>query len=287
MKEIMKKMILIVGKTRSSKDTFARLLKERYDVEPIVSFTTRPIRANEVDGREHWFITKERMQEIKDTGKMIAYTINEKTGIEYCATYEELDPKRWYSYIINPEGIRYFLAHASKDIFIHIIYCDCDEKVLATRGEGRGEDPAVFLKRLESERFEFDYFKDKWVNFINGIIKTDKIPYDDMPNVTQIIFNNANEAYSTFASSYVSTANHVVNEYSEGDYAILHNFHGKKHLEKVSIKKIYTDAKRFDEPYIVVYEYPDTCFRLSDIKKKPETIFEWIRVNINIKKWFM
>lgn len=287
MKEIMKKMILIVGKTRSGKDTIARILKEQHEVEPIVSFTTRAKRANEEDGREHWFISKEKMQEIKDSGEMIAYTINDKTGIEYCATYSNLDPKRWYSYIINPNGIRYFMAHMPKDLFIHIIYCDCDEKLLAERGDGRGEDPSVFIKRLESERFEFDYFKDKWHNFINGTIDTGTIEKDKMPHLVQFIFNYANEAYSSYVNSYVNNAIHVVEDFSEGSYVVLRNFHGKRHMERTSIKKIYVDATRFEEPFIVLYEYPDTCFRLSDIKKNPEGISEWLRLIITtIRKWF-
>lgn len=286
MKENMKKMILIVGKTRSGKDTIARYLEKNHKVNPIISYTTRPKRENEVDGREHWFITKEKMQEIKDSGTMIAYTINDVTGYEYCATYMDLDSEKWYSYIINPEGVRYLLAHNyDANIFMHIIYCDCAEDTLAERGQERGEDPEVFKTRLASERHEFDYFLHEWNKIINGHIYTGSLKLEQMESVATDIFNSANNAYNRYTTSYISKGFHVI-KFSEGDKCYLKNFHGKKTVEAVSIKRFINDVKLYDEPYVILYEYPDTCFRLYDITDKITNPFDYIICLFNsIKKW--
>ena len=82
------KLIVIVGKSRSGKDTLARYLNELHHVEPIISYATRPKRENEKNGREHWFISPENMTELKKS-PMLAYTYNAKTGHEYCASLKD------------------------------------------------------------------------------------------------------------------------------------------------------------------------------------------------------
>ena len=68
-----KKIIFVVGKTSSGKDTVAKYIKERYNIPIICSYTTRGMRDYEEDGVQHYFISKERMQEILDNEKVIAY----------------------------------------------------------------------------------------------------------------------------------------------------------------------------------------------------------------------
>ena len=78
------KLIIPMGKTGTGKDTIARFILDRSFILPIISYTTRPIRNGEVDGREHWFITDEEMNHIQNEtgicieamGKVIESEIN-------------------------------------------------------------------------------------------------------------------------------------------------------------------------------------------------------------------
>ena len=47
-----------------------RLVKE-FDVKPVISYTTRPIRDCEQDGREYHFITEEEFERMKDNAEFI------------------------------------------------------------------------------------------------------------------------------------------------------------------------------------------------------------------------
>ena len=79
----MKTIICIVGKTSSGKDTITRHIMEKFGLGMVCSYATRPMREGEVNGREHYFVTKEQMKELLKTEHVIAYTKSEKTGVEY------------------------------------------------------------------------------------------------------------------------------------------------------------------------------------------------------------
>ena len=64
-------IIAIVGKSGAGKTYASTFLQMKYGWQPIVSFTTRERREDEMDGREHFFVTKEEMPEHK---RMVAFT---------------------------------------------------------------------------------------------------------------------------------------------------------------------------------------------------------------------
>ena len=55
------KIIYIMGKSSSGKDTIYKKLKENLDVNTYVMYTTRPIRKGEIDGVTYHYITDEEM----------------------------------------------------------------------------------------------------------------------------------------------------------------------------------------------------------------------------------
>ena len=154
----MKKIICVEGRSNAGKDTFARKLSQDYGIDIVCSFTTRPMREYETDGLEHRFISKEKMAELRVGNDLIAYTINEKTGIEYCANDSCLTGDCMI-YIINPNGVAWLKEHRP-DIKLLRVFLDCEEQTLVIRGIARGDDREVLLKRLASEREEFNALKD-------------------------------------------------------------------------------------------------------------------------------
>lgn len=57
------KLIYIMGKSSSGKDTIFNILKNKLDINTYVMYTTRPIREGEVDGITYHFISDEEMKE--------------------------------------------------------------------------------------------------------------------------------------------------------------------------------------------------------------------------------
>lgn len=154
-----KRLIFVLGKTSSGKDTVAKYIKARYNIPMICSNTTRPMRDYETDGVQHYFISKERMQEILATESVIAYTKFPKTGVEYCATLESIQSDIAV-YIIDPSGVDWFKANGCiADTEFFSIYVDLSEEEILRRAINRGDDIKSIMKRLDSEREMFDNFK--------------------------------------------------------------------------------------------------------------------------------
>lgn len=72
----MKKIFVFMGKSSSGKDTlFKELLKssEELDIVPYVLYTTRPMRENEENGKDYFFVSDETFDKLISEGKMIEY----------------------------------------------------------------------------------------------------------------------------------------------------------------------------------------------------------------------
>ena len=64
-------IMVILGASASGKDTVMNRLVKEFDVKPVISYTTRPIRDCEQDGREYHFITEEEFERMKDNAEFI------------------------------------------------------------------------------------------------------------------------------------------------------------------------------------------------------------------------
>lgn len=69
----MGKLLIIMGKTSSGKDTVFRRVMEGVTspLRTVVTYTTRPMRPGENDGEEYFFVNEEKLQELRDAGKII------------------------------------------------------------------------------------------------------------------------------------------------------------------------------------------------------------------------
>lgn len=69
----MGKIFLVMGKSATGKDTIFRKLLEikELNLKTVVTYTTRPIRTGEEQGREYFFVDNEKREELLLDGKII------------------------------------------------------------------------------------------------------------------------------------------------------------------------------------------------------------------------
>lgn len=102
---------LIVGKSGTGKTTMVNRLQ---NLGPQVqSYTTRPKRSEDETG--HIFVTDEEFDRLQN---ICAYT--EYNGYRYAATQEQVDNATFY--VIDPEGVWYFVDHYKGDKEIRCVY---------------------------------------------------------------------------------------------------------------------------------------------------------------------
>lgn len=158
-----KKMILVVGRTASGKDTFVEFLENR-GFKAVLSYTTRE-RRNAED--RHIFITEEEADNYKNRA---AETII--NGYQYFTTVDQLDSCDVY--VIDPTGL-YQLIDKYPNRYWDIVYITSDFNTRKTRYINRANKPNAereFMKRHISEDAQFKEFSEFIKSAIDGEFET-------------------------------------------------------------------------------------------------------------------
>lgn len=158
-----KTIFCILGESGSGKDTLVKYtLKEfKLKLKPVLSYTDRPMRYGEQNGKEHIFLSKDEMTEFLKSNKkdIAAYTQIGETGYRYCAMTSVID--RSDIYIIDPNGLKEFKERTGDRYNIISIYIDCSLKERRKRAEKRGDAESKFEARVAAESNQFAKFREE------------------------------------------------------------------------------------------------------------------------------
>lgn len=105
----MRKIFAILGKASVGKDSLISYLSEITGYPIALSFTTRPMRKNEVQGREYDFISEEKFKWLESNNYLVEYTVYKVASGEtwyYGLTREELEKAKYVLVIVNPHGLK-------------------------------------------------------------------------------------------------------------------------------------------------------------------------------------
>lgn len=141
-------IIAIVGPSVSGKTTMANVMAEA-GIPTIVSYTTRPMRDGETNGKEHWFVTPDKKPK---QSEMIAYT--QFGDYEYWATKSQIT--NLCTYVIDEKGLEYLMSRISQSTIVFSVYIDRDIKDILKSGVDK-ERCARDKKRKKMDLSKYDY----------------------------------------------------------------------------------------------------------------------------------
>ena len=155
------KRTVLVGKAASGKDHFRKVLENK-GFKYAVSYTTRPPRTGEVEGKDYFFLEKEEFEKMIENGEFYEHvTFN---GWYYGTTREQFFNEDIF--IMTPHGISKIQSEDRENTFI--IYLDMPyeerEKRLMLRS-----DADTVERRLAADEKDFKNFS----NFDIRITNTD------------------------------------------------------------------------------------------------------------------
>lgn len=161
----MSKIFFVLGKSCSGKDTIFGYLKnnKELNLKTVVGYTTRPMREGETEGVEYHFVSPEKLQEMKNRGKVIeCRDYNTVHGIwsYFTADDGQIDiGKENYLYIGTLESYNDMVKYYGKDIVEPIyIQVETGERLeRAVKRERQQKEPkyAELCRRFLADEEDF------------------------------------------------------------------------------------------------------------------------------------
>lgn len=181
----MGKIFCLMGKSSSGKDTIFRdLLKEDdLKLKPIVSYTTRPMRANEVEGREYYFINKATLDAYEAKNKIIEQRVYQTVyGPWHYATIDDGQINLQianYIMIVTLEAYKSLVKYFGQE-YIVPIYIEVEDGIRLERAIRREREQAVpnyeeVCRRFLADSVDFskEALKEANIQFFYQNIKLD------------------------------------------------------------------------------------------------------------------
>ena len=165
-------MLVISSPSGAGKSTLSRrLLATDPNIGMSVSVTTRPKRANEIDGTDYIFVTPEQFEALVREGALLehATVFGNRYGTPKAAVEKMLSDGRDVLFDIDWQGAQQ-LSQKAKDDLVRVFILPPTRAELERRLKGRAEDPPeVVLRRMAEANNEIS----RWAEYDYVIINKD------------------------------------------------------------------------------------------------------------------
>ena len=180
----MYKVIALIGEAGSGKDTLLQeILKKEPKFHEVISFTTRPPREGEKEGKSYFFITSEKFAEKILNFEMfeIAFFNNWIYGIGK----ESIDEENINITILNPDGVYMLLENPQVDLMIY--YVRANPKTRLLRQLNREENPDIdeIIRRYKADLEDFSNLDFNYIAIANE-------NKEDLSNAADFIISHIN-----------------------------------------------------------------------------------------------
>lgn len=184
-------VVAIMGKSSSGKTTFQKVIAELFDVNEIVSTTTRPMREGEVEGKDYNFVTIEEFTEKVLNGEMLEAT--DFNDWFYGTEISALKENEVNVGVFNPDGIESLAQDGRIDL--RVIYLNVEDKIRMIRSLNRENKPDVgeICRRYFADEKDFsndriDELADMNINAIALFLDGSESLYQLAPKYAPFIF---------------------------------------------------------------------------------------------------
>lgn len=161
----MGKLIVISGASGVGKGTVVKkMMARRKDLYFSVSATTRPPRPGEVDGKDYYFVTRERFQEMIRRGEMLEY--DEHNMNFYGTPRAQVEEKRTKGHVlldIEPVGAKNVKNNYPEAELVFIMPPSVEE--LERRLRGRNDTPEDQIA-IRMERAKWEMAQRTWYDHV-------------------------------------------------------------------------------------------------------------------------
>lgn len=156
------KVLALFGESGSGKDTIQTwLLKNIPNTHKPITYTTRPARDYEINGKNYYFISNDEFKELKNNNKILESFYVKDRDWYYGSSIDEFQKDKINIIILTPTGIRNILNNNQLEVLP--VYIKAPDKIRLLRSLDREENPdcTEICRRFLSDAEDF-----KNINFL-------------------------------------------------------------------------------------------------------------------------
>lgn len=148
-------MLILVGPSASGKTQIVKILREKYGLNKMVTYTSRTMRPGEKEGIDYFFLTKEEFEKRINECFFIEYVVY--NGNYYGTALSQVSSDKVV--ILEPTGLKHYINKIRDEV--KVAFLRCSTEIVRIRMKERGDDPEVIKKRLllDGEVFNKDVMK--------------------------------------------------------------------------------------------------------------------------------
>lgn len=174
-------MLILVGPSASGKTEIANILVKKYGMKRMVTYTTRQIRAGEIDGVSYHFIDKQEFLKKKANNDFVEDAFYNNCYYGTC----KKDISSEKIVILEPNGVNAFYEKMPNDVVI--VFLKASDEIRKERMIARGDHPKAIKERLEKDG---EIFNEKNFTHIDKILINEGKSIDDMALEVYNFYNN-------------------------------------------------------------------------------------------------
>ena len=156
------KLFCVVGKSCSGKTTILNDVLSKLDIPVLLSSTTRPPRADEVDGIDYNFVTMSEFDNDYKNENVLEYDCFridslKQTWVYYSKKSDLLLPNTSQIKILSPVGLSQLMSNKELKENIVSIFIDCPDRLRQKRYLSRATSPDSMNDRFSRDERNFEH----------------------------------------------------------------------------------------------------------------------------------
>ncbi len=184
-------LVILSGVAGAGKDTIKKeLIKRMENVESLPSYTSRPQRPGDVEGKTYNFVSKEEFEKMIENGEFYEYDIhhNNYYGTSKTLLNEKIKNGKIIVKDIDVNGTQNLIDLLKDDTKIITIFLRVPKEELRRRLEERIDKPSPEEVILRLNRFDYEESR---ISLYDYVLKN-----NDLEKTVQIIMSIINNEYN-------------------------------------------------------------------------------------------
>ena len=160
------KILAIVGKAGSGKDTILKAIASDKKYNQIVRCTTRPKRENEIDGIDYYFVEHDDFIDMVEEHQILDITIFRDWC--YGTPIKSLVKDKINVGVYNPESLEMLLEIPQLDVFPVYINATDKERLMRQLTREQNPDCAEIIRRFGTDKEDFTFILNTDIKYIDN-----------------------------------------------------------------------------------------------------------------------